>query len=471
MTVCVHMHCYQPPREDPWTGRVPVEESAAPFHDWNHRITDECYRPLANARVYGPDGTIDRSVNLYSHLSFNVAPTLALWLDRFAPDVMASMVHGDTVARARHGGAGTAVAQSFVHAILPLAPVRDRETMIRWGMRDFEHRFGRPALGMWMPETAVDTPTLESLAQCGIRFTIVAPYQLAALADDAHIDPQMPCEVSLPSGRSITVFGYGGGVAHEVAFGDLLSDGKQLARALADIGDVDHGVDILRSLAVDAETFGHHKKFGEMALAYAVTHFEQEGHAVLSYEQWLAADTRLQHARIVEETSWSCAHGIERWRSDCGCNGGRGVATGQGWRTPLRDGITDLVSAAASLTGDRAVGVLRDPWTAREEWIDVITGVVSEDDFVRAHGVPGADPSAVTAWMRAHHHLLLAQSSCAWFFDAHDGHETLISIRQAEAAIGLFRQLTGVDLGVRWSGFMGAMVPAHHDGLTTSEPA
>ena len=471
MTVCVHMHCYQPPREDPATGRIPVEESAAPFHDWNHRITDECYRPLSNARVYGADGNIEQSVNLYAHLSFNVAPTLALWLDRFAPDVMASMTAGDALARRSHAGAGTAVAQSFVHAILPLAPERDRLTMIRWGMSDFRNRFGREPRGMWMPETAVDTATLESLAQCGIRFTIVAPYQLAALSDDAHIDPQMPCTVSLPSGRSITVFGYGGGVAHEVAFGDLLTDGHRLAAALADMGDVDHGSDVLRSLAVDAETFGHHKKFGEMALAYAVTHLAGSGHPVLSYEQWLASDSRVKHARIVEETSWSCAHGIERWRTDCGCNGGRGVTTGQGWRTPLRDGITDLISAVAALTDAHARQVLIDPWAARDAWIDVITGVVTEAAFVQTHGVVGADPAAVTGWMRAHEHVLLAQSSCAWFFDAHDGHETLISIRQAERAIELLRELTDTDLGQRWQGFMDAMVPAHHAGVTPSGPA
>lgn len=460
MTVCVHMHCYQPPREDPATGRVPVEESAAPFHDWNHRITDECYRPLGNARVFAADGTIDRAVNLYAHLSFNVAPTLALWLDRFAPDVMAAMTTGDRQARASHDGAGTAVAQSFVHAILPLAPRRDRETMIRWGMADFRHRFGREAQGMWMPETAVDTPTLESLAACGIRFTIVAPYQLAALSEEAHIDPQMPCEITLPSGRTITVFGYGGGVAHEVAFGDLLADGKRFAQALAHIGDDDHGIDVLRSLAVDAETFGHHKKFGEMALAYAITHFEEEGHAVLSYEQWLANDPRRQPAHIVEETSWSCAHGIERWRSDCGCNGGRGVPTGQAWRTPLRDGITDLITAAAELTDTRAGSVLRDPWAARDEWVNVLIGAESEESFVSRHAVPGAGVPDVVTWMRAHHHLLLAQSSCAWFFDAHDGHETLISIHQADRAIELFRQLTGVNLDERWQYFMRAMEPA-----------
>ena len=458
MTVCVHAHFYQPPREVPSTGLVPREPSAEPHHDWNQRITEQCYRPMAAARILASDGTTDRAVNLYSSLSFNVAPTLGMWLDRYAPDVMAAMIIGDRESALRHGGHGGAVAHPWVHAILPLASPRDRRTLIAWGVADFVHRFGRRPEGMWMPETAADTPTLEALAEAGIAFTIVAPHQVAATHVETQLDPQAPVRVDLPSGRSIVLFAYDGSIAHGVAFGDLLDDGETFARSLSRPMLTDDNAEPLHSIATDAETFGHHHIFGEMALAYALNRVSTCGDEVVNYSAWLARHGASQVGRVVDDTSWSCAHGIERWRSDCGCHTGREGAVNQRWRTPLRAAIDHLVDSVAALTDRHATRVLASPWAARDAYVDVLIGRSTPAEFVATHALPGAESSAVIMWMEAHRHLLLAQSSCGWFFDTADGLETLLSMRQAEYAIELIATLTDVDLRAQWDADVAAML-------------
>ena len=450
MAVCVHAHFYQPPREDPVTGLVPVEESASPHHDWNQRITDQCYRPMAAARILDQQGALQRSVNLYSRVSFNVGPTLAMWLDRYAPDVMAAMVVGDQESARRFDGHGGAVAHPWVHAILPLASPRDRRTMIAWGVADFTRRFGRRPEGMWMPETAADTATLEALAEAGIAFTIVAPHQIASAHHETALDPQAPVLVALPSGRSVAVFAYDGSTAHGVAFGDLLDDGESFARSLSRPMVSDDNLEPLHSIATDAETFGHHHVFGEMALAFALERLRELGDDVVNYSAWLARHGATQAGRIVDGTSWSCAHGIERWRGDCGCHTGREGAIDQKWRTPLRLAIDNLVDTVAALTDRHATTVFTSPWAARDSYVDVLIGASTVDRFVSDHAVRGASPDLVTSWMEAHRHLLLAQSSCGWFFDTADGLETLLSMRQAEYAIELFEELTGSTLRDRW---------------------
>jgi len=450
MAVCVHAHFYQPPREVPSTGLVPREPSAEPHHDWNHRITEQCYRPMAAARILTADGDVHRAVNLYSSLSFNVAPTLGVWLDRYAPDVMAAMVTGDRESSHRHDGHGGAVAHPWVHAILPLASPRDRRTLIAWGVADFVHRFGRQPEGMWMPETAVDTATLEALVEAGIAFTIVAPHQVTSIHVETHLDPQAPVTAALPSGRSIVLFAYDGSIAHGVAFGDLLDDGETFARSLSRPMLTDDNSEPLRSIATDAETFGHHHVFGEMALAYALDRIVTLGDEVVNYSSWLARHGARQAGRVVDDTSWSCAHGIERWRGNCGCHTGREGAIDQRWRTPLRAAIDNLVDSVAALTDRHATRVFASPWAARDSYVDVLIGRSTPAEFASTHALPGADSDTVLAWMEAHRHLLLAQSSCGWFFDTADGLETLLSMRQAEHAIELFADLTAVDLRPKW---------------------
>lgn len=457
MAVCVHAHCYQPPREDPETGEVPVEVTAAPFHDWNARITDECYRPLASARIAGHEGAPDRTVNLYGLLDFNLAPTLGLWLDRFAPDVAAAMLDGDRASCERHDGHGGAIAHPWVHAILPLASARDRETLVRWGIAEFVHRFGRAPEGMWMPETAVDAATLDCLAANGIGFTVVAPHQIAT-TDGSPRRSDEPFEVRLPSGRSIVLFAYDGALAHGVAFGGLLSDGDRLAREIVTGSQVDDGHEVLRSFATDAETFGHHHMFGELGLAWALHRVQEDGHEVVPYGAWLARVGRGQRVAVVDGTSWSCAHGLERWRSDCGCRAGFGTGPDQQWRTPLRAAVDLLVDRAAALTDRYAVAVFDDAWRARDEYVDVLTGRCSVMEWASAIVRPDVDVELAVRWMEAHRHLLMAQSSCAWFFDDADGHETMIAVRWSRSAISRFEALTGVDLLPEWERATATMV-------------
>ena len=450
MAVCVHAHFYQPPREEPSTGLVPREPSADPHHDWNHRITDQCYRPMGAARILNDDGTVDRAVNLYAKVSFNVAPTLAVWLDRYAPDVMAAMLVGDRESAVRHHGHGGAVAHPWVHAILPLASPRDRRTMILWGIADFVRRFGRRPEGMWMPETAVDTATLESLAEAGVTFTIVAPHQVAPLHRETSLDPHAPVSVTLPSGRSIVLFAYDGSIAHGVAFGDLLDDGEAFAASLSRPILTDDNLDPLHSIATDAETFGHHHVFGEMALAYALDRIESVGEDVVNYAAWLAVHGARQRGSVIDDTSWSCAHGIERWRADCGCHTGREGAIDQKWRAPLRAAVDRLVDSVAALTDRHATRVFESPWAARDAYVDVLVGTRTSAEFVDRYVLPGATAEDALGWMEAHRHLLLAQSSCGWFFDTPDGLETRLSMRQAEHAMWMLARLTGTDLRPQW---------------------
>lgn len=455
MAVCVHAHCYQPPREDPATDEVPIEATAAPFHDWNERITDECYRPLAAARITDIDGASEEVVNLYELLDFNVAPTLGRWLDRFAPDVSAAMVDGDRVSCTRFDGHGGAIAHPWVHAILPLASPRDRDTLVRWGITEFEHRFGRRPEGMWLPETAVDAATLETLAAHGLAFTIVAPHQVTT-TDGSARPVDEPLAIRLSSGRTISVFAYDGALAHGVAFGGLLADGERLAAEI--VGGVEQGHGLLRSFATDAETFGHHHVFGEMGLAWALRRVETTGHEVVPYAAWLARVGPGRRAAIVDGTSWSCAHGLERWRADCGCRAGFGTGPDQRWRQPLRAAIDWTVARFVEVTDERATDVLVDPWAARDAYAEVLTGRVTVGEWADGQAVPGGDIDAALGWMEAHRHLLMAQSSCAWFFDDADGHETLLGIRWARSAIDRLRALSGVDLGADWDRWVASML-------------
>jgi alpha-amylase/alpha-mannosidase (GH57 family) len=381
VSVVVHGHFYQPPREDPWTGRVPREPSAAPFHDWNQRIADECYRPFAAARVLDDEGDDAGRVNLYAHCSFNVGATLAWWLDRFAPDVLASMVAGDHASCQRLGGHGNAIAQPFHHIILPLASRRDKVAEVRWGIADFQQRFGRAPEGMWLPETAVDEETLVVLAEEGIRFTILAPHQVEGAPADGSVGVW-----DAGGGRSIALCSYDGALASQIAFGDLLRDGDRLAAQLVSTPDR------LRAVATDGETFGHHHTFGEMALARALmTMAARPDVQVTNYAAYLATHPATAPVSLVAPSSWSCTHGIERWRSDCGCALDPQTWPEQAWRAPLREALDWLANA------------LRGPGAAYDEALE-----------------------------RAINRMF---TSCAWFFDDITRLEVAIVLRYARWAM------------------------------------
>lgn len=457
--VVIHGHFYQPPRESPWLERIEREESAFPAHDWNERVTDECYAPNAHARILGPHGRIVAITNNYARISFNVGPTLLGWMESARPDVYAAILEADAESARRFGGHGSAMAQVYNHMILPLANRRDRVTQVRWGIRDFSHRFGRRPEGMWLAETAVDVESLEILAEHGIRFTVLAPHQCARVrrpggswedVSGERVDPRRPYLARLPSGRSIALFFYDGPISRAVAFERLLDDGHRFADRILGAFAPRRDEPQLVHIATDGETYGHHHRYGEMALAVALSRLEHDRSVTLTtYGQLLELWPPTWEAQIVENTSWSCAHGIERWRSDCGCNSGTGWQ--QRWRAPLRESLDWLRDQLAPLYERETAKLLRDPWEARDGYIDVVLdrSAPSVAAFFAAHarGELGADERRrALSLLELSRHAMLMYTSCGWFFDELSGLETVQVLRYAARAMQLAERLFGVSL-------------------------
>jgi alpha-amylase/alpha-mannosidase (GH57 family) len=461
--ICVHGHFYQPPRENPWLEAVEVEDSARPYHDWNARVTAECYAPNGASRVLDAERRILRIRNNYRRMSFNIGPTLAAWLEDAAPEAYAAIVGADRDTREARGGHGNAIAQVYNHMILPLATRRDKVTQVRWGIADFRHRFGRPPEGMWLPETAVDTETLEVLAEHGITFTILAPHQAARVrppdgewtdAGGGRIDTRRPYRCPLPSGRSIVLFFYDGAIAHDVAFGGLLDSGDAFAGRLMGAFRADDPAPQLVHIATDGESYGHHHPFGEMALTYAFEVIEARaagadggGPVVTNYGEVLAAAPPDHEVQIAEPTSWSCSHGVERWRANCGCRAGH-PEWSQEWRRPLREALDWLRDRLAGVFEEHGPRYLRDPWAARDAYIQVIldrsSGVV--DAFFAEHGRPGLEEAGRVPALRLlemQRHAMLMYTSCGWFFDELSGIETVQVIKYAARALQLAEEFGG----------------------------
>jgi len=436
--VCIHGHFYQPPRENPWLQRVPRQPSAAPHADWNARITDECYRPCGQASIRDPEGRILAGLNTYARISFDAGPTLMRWLQAQAPDVHQAMVRGDRAAVARWGH-GTALAQAYNHTILPLATPRDARTQVRWGLADFGWRFGRRAQGLWLPECAVDVHTLEILADEGVRFTVLAPQQIEAVRPPdggwRAVDPSRPYRVDLPSGRSLAVFVYDGDIAQEIAFGRLLDSGDRLFERLEGAAERSQG---LAHTATDGESYGHHHRHGEMALAWALYRVEQDPDVeVVPYARYLDEHPPTWQARVVSPSSWSCSHGVERWRSDCGCGTGPG---GGAWRAPLRRALDGLRMRLDEAFEADLSGVLPDPWAARDAYVQVLLDPSRRDAWVAEQAgrpVDAAERLAVLEWMEAQHHGQLMYTSCGWFFEDLDRLEPVQDLMYAWRAVEL----------------------------------
>lgn len=456
--VVVHGHFYQPPRESPWLERIEQQESAWPAHDWNERVTNECYAPNAHARILGPRGRIGSITNNYARLSFNFGPTLLSWLETARPDVYAAILEADRASAARFGGHGAAMAQVYNHMIMPLASRRDRITQVRWGARDFERRFGRAPEGMWLAETAVDTDSLEILAEHGIRFTVLAPHQCARVrkpggawedTNGQRVDPRRPYVARLPSGRSIAIFFYDGPISRAVAFERLLDDGHRFAERLLG-AFVRRDEPQLVHIATDGETYGHHHAYGEMALAVALSRLERERSITLTnYGQMLELHPPKWECEIADDTSWSCSHGVERWRSDCGCNSGTGWH--QRWRAPLRAALDWLRDELAPVYEREAASLLRDPWEARDAYVDVVldrtaTSVAAFFAAQAARELSAEERRRALSLLEMQRHAMLMYTSCGWFFDELSGLETVQVLRYAARAIQLAEALAGVTL-------------------------
>lgn len=464
--VCIHGHFYQPPRENAWLEVVEMQDTAAPFHDWNARINFECYAPNAAARILDQSGKIVRITNNYGHISFNFGPTLLSWLEQADPETYAAIIEADKVSQVRFGGHGSAMAQVHSHIIMPLANRRDKETQVRWGIADFEYRFGRKPEGMWLAETAVDTETLEVLAEQGIQFTILAPRQVKSVrrigeqewrnADESNLDIRSPYLCQLPSGRSIALFFYHGDLSQAVAFRGLLNNGKRFAATLTEAFD-DNDTPQLLHIATDGESYGHHHRYGEMALADCIYTIEDSRVArITNYGEYLALFPPQFEAQIHEASSWSCVHGVERWRSNCGCNSGGHPGWTQAWREPLRNALNWLRDELTLIYEKQAGPLLKDVWEARNDYIGVLLhrNDATVEDFLARHlrkPLEIRDKMKLMRLMEIQRNAMLMFTSCGWFFDEISGIETNQILQYADRAMYYAGQVNGgADLQTRF---------------------
>lgn len=458
--VCVHGHFYQPPRENPWLNKVEMQESAYPYHDWNHRINAECYRRNSASRILDGQGRVEAIMNNYAWMSFNIGPTLLAWMENEVPETYHAILQADKDSIEEFSGHGVALAQAYNHLIMPLANERDQETQVIWGIEDFKSRYNRYPEGMWLGETAVNTSSLEMLAKHGIKFTILSPYQAKRVrkigskewqdATDAKVDTRRPYLCKLPSGNEISLFFYDGPASQGVAFEGLLNDGKRFADRLTDLFS-DNDERELVHIATDGESYGHHHKLGEMALSYCLHSLKENEDVNLTiYGEYLEKYPPEYEAEIIENTSWSCYHGVERWRSDCGCNTGGHDDWNQEWRGPLRDTFDRVREKLITLYEEEMKTYTSDPWEVRNKYIQVILnrsksnvasflkenfgGNLEEDQKVR-----------LLKLLEMQYHTMLMYTSCGWFFDEVTGIESMQDVFYATRAVQLAEEISGED--------------------------
>jgi alpha-amylase/alpha-mannosidase (GH57 family) len=457
--ICIHGHFYQPPRENAWLEVIEVQDSAHPYHDWNERISAECYAPNTASRILDEKGVIKNITNNYSKISFNLGATLLSWLESHDSETYDAILEADKESIKNFGGHGSAMAQVYNHMILPLANSRDKETQIIWGIRDFVHRFKRMPEGMWLAETAVDTESLELLAKHDIKFTVLAPRQASGFRkigeelwtsiEQKPIDTRRPYRYNLPSGKSIVLFFYDGDISQGVAFSGLLNDGKKFADRLTNSFDESNDEPQLVNIATDGETYGHHHKHGEMALAYCLDYIERNRHSNLTnYAEYLSKVEPTWEAQIFENSSWSCVHGVERWRNDCGCNTGGKPSWNQRWRKPLRETLDWLRDELEVIYQRETSEFLKDPWAAREDYINVILN--RNDDSIRGflsdHCNKDVEHNRVLRLMEVQRNAMLMYTSCGWFFDEVSGIETTQIMQYACRAMQLVSQISDLNL-------------------------
>ncbi|SEQ19809.1 DUF3536 domain-containing protein [Neolewinella agarilytica] len=458
--ICIHGHFYQPPRENAWLETIEIQDSAAPYHDWNERINDECYAPNATARVLNADHHISAISNNYARISWNMGPTLLSWLEEHDPSTYARLQQADQDSAARFGGHGNALAQSYNHIIMPLANDRDRVTQIRWGIADFEARFNRKPEGMWLAETAVDTATLVDLVDNGITFTVLAPRQCKAVRHGSEgewhevhggVDPRRAYRCPLPGGKSINLFFYDGEVSKAVAFEGLLNDGDLLASRLMNTLSDNDDVQIAQ-IATDGESYGHHHRKGEMAMASCLNKVEDNPYfELINYGQFLELFPPSWEAEIHDNSSWSCVHGVERWRSDCGCKTGGEAHWNQAWRAPLRAALDQVREQLIPVFENEGRHYFRDPWAARDAYIELILDRApgKTEDFVARHAkkefITPDEKVRMLRLLEMQRHAMLMYTSCAWFFNEVTGIETLQVLQYANRALHLCEVITGDD--------------------------
>jgi alpha-amylase/alpha-mannosidase (GH57 family) len=467
--VTVHSHFYQPSRENPYLDAVEREPSAFPCHDWNERIHSECYRPNAFARILNDQGEVLGIVNNFEYLSFNVGPTLMSWMERYDAEVYQRILEADRRSCERLRGHGNAIAQVYNHIIMPLAKERDKYTQIRWGKAEFRSHFGRDPEGMWLAETAVDYPTLEALAAEGIRFIILAPSQAQRCrpiptpgnSDPKWIDvgwgqinPTQPYRFFIPGGNPgrdyIDIFFYDGPISADIGFNDILRSSQYFANRIGQAVRANLGKSQLISLATDGETFGHHKKGGEKALAFALMReLPARGWTVTNFAHYLSISPPTWEVELKPVTAWSCSHGVDRWQDDCGCGGGGGRH--QKWRRPLRNTLDWLRDRLAEVYEETGRKFFTDPWRARDSYIDVIRdrSPASLQRFLtqeQNHKLDATEKVDALRLLEIQRHALLMYTSCGWFFDEVSRPEGVQLLRYAAHAMRLAGDVTGIQL-------------------------
>ena len=476
--LCIHGHFYQPPRENPWLEAIELQDSAYPYHDWNERITAECYAPNGCSRILDAEGRIAKIQNNYAWMSFNFGPTVLSWLKDKSPETYRDILAADRASTAQFSGHGSAMAQCYNHMIMPLANSRDKLTQVLWGIQDFRYRYGREPEGMWLPETAVDLETLDIMAQNGIKFTVLAPSQAKSMNGEdvtgQRIDPTRSYSLKLASGRVMNLFFYDGPISRGVAFEGLLNNGETFARRLLDVFSDQRDWPQIGSIATDGETYGHHHAHGDMALAYALDYIHNSGLAkITNYAEYLEHEPPKHEVEILENTAWSCVHGVGRWSTNCGCNSGGHGDWNQEWRAPLRAALDSLRDEIAPCYEAAAAKYLKDPWGARNDYVQVILdrSPESQERFAAQHfrrkNLQRNERVQVWKLLEMQRHAMLMYTSCGWFFDELSGLETVQVIQYAGRTLQLAQELFGDGLEQRFLEKLAlakSNLPEHGDG-------
>ncbi len=461
----IHGHFYQPPRENPWLETIEIQDSASPYHDWNARITAECYTPNSVSKIVTQSNKIIDIVNNYSYISFNFGPTLLSWMEQNAPYSYQRIIKADVESIPLNNGHGNAMAQVYNHIILPLANRNDKITQILWGIKDFQYRFGRKPEGMWLAETACDDATLEALIDCGIKFTVLSPHQAKAVRElDSkenwqdvswgNIDPARAYRYYVKSDRSkyIDLFFYDGSISKSVAFDELLKDGNKFISRLKEGVSEDRDYNQLINIATDGESYGHHTKFGDMALSYVLkARAEDEGFIITNYGNYLELEPPVYEVDIKDVSSWSCAHGVGRWCDDCGCSTGGGYGWNQKWRKPLREALDFVRDELIKIVNECGNIYFNDVWQARNDYINVILdrSKTSVNNFIQKHQKYALEkPDIVKALklMEIQRQAMLMYTSCGWFFSEISGIETTQIMKYAARAMQLASSFSSKDI-------------------------
>ena len=421
---CVHGHFYQPPREDPLSGAIPVEEGASPFQNWNERVFANCYLPNTQLRNF-------------QKISFNIGPTLWRWMKAFHPMTCEKIVEQEN-AVFKNEGVSNGLAQPYNHTILPLAKREDKVTQIRWGLADFEHTFGHKTAGMWLPETAADSETLQVMAENGVKYTILAPWQGKGLTD-----PLLPAKIKTGD-DDLNVFFYQQDLSTRVSFDPHSTENAdQFALDCSQIINSKRKQDAVVMIASDGELYGHHQPFRDLFLNRLLDRSaEENGFNVTFPGKWLSSYQVTQNARLADETSWSCPHGIERWRGPCGC-----TPNGE-WKVFLRSALDMLGDMLDEVYFDE-IYKLVNPWELRNEYIHIINQEFLLKELLSQRfllNLGDKEANKFDILLAAQYERQRMFTSCGWFFEDFDRIEPKNNVRYAAQAVWLTRLATGVDL-------------------------